>query len=1139
MYRDIVQASPDGIWLVELSGRTIYANPAMTAMLGCTQEGMAALPIQGALDEQGALDWAAHVASLEAGRPDPGDVEVLLHRADGSAFWALANQTLLEADAELGLPRRLLVCFADWDERRGVMQHEARSRQTLDEAERIARLGSWVSDAATGELEPSEGLSQLLDLPEGPLRTEHLVALLPDDDPGFRESYAAADLAVRPFSTEARLRTPTGYRWFAVRVARGVGPEGREVRHGTVVDIHEHRLVESALEDAVLQNVLLQTAATAANEAPSFEEALRRSLQLILGTGEWERARAFRPAADDALPVPFYVNHVDCLADEEDPTTVPIEREIAARVIAERRFIWSDAGGRGGPMVAFPIGVPDEVIAVGVISSTTPVEHPDMVRAVLAQAGSQLARIAERDRVAEALEEARDAAMEASRQKSDFLATMSHEIRTPLNGVIGLNDLLLRGHLEADQQRLATGIQVSSRVLLGIINDILDFSKIEAGHLALEEMDFDVRAVLDQVASVLGESARTRGLELLVGCDPDVPAVLCGDPTRLAQVLNNLGSNAVKFTESGSVTIRVSLAADDRSEPAPDASARAEVDGEDAAGPGAIELRVEVTDTGAGIPEDQRAAIFDPFEQGDASTTRKHGGTGLGLAICRDIVAALGGRIAVESVLGRGSVFWFSAVFRPAIGDEPSAEDRAAREALTGRHVLVVDDHELNRLILAEHVGWWGVRCTTVTSVSEGMDALRAAAPGGYDLVLLDLAMPERDGFELAAEVQASPELGDVALVMLGSMLPPDPARLREAGIAGSLTKPVLASTLRALLLRYLAPEAFPATAAASLPKTAILSAKPGFERRRVLVVEDNPINQMVAIGMLDAVGYAADVADDGDKALEAISRGSSDRYGAVLMDLEMPRMDGVAATRALRKLEAEWGHDAMRLPVIAMTASVVRGERERCLAAGMDDFLSKPVDPNALAAAMDRWTLAPEAAGGDLTPPTPGEADGAEPVGESEPGQATWRPDPGPAAVRDPNEVPELVPRTPWLSGPLDRDRVDLLWELDGQGGYLTRVVGRFSVDRERLVGPVAEAADAGSPEALRSAAHSLKGTLNNLGLVHAGKLALELEELATDGVVVGAPAHIPALRAAVEEGLGLLLEYCAAHGRGVPGHG
>ena len=1110
-YREIVERSADGIWVLALTGETLYANPAMARMLGRAPAELAGLDVADVLDERGRRDFEAHVAELHDGATRDGDVEVLLHRADGTPFWTLASETLLAADPDDpdGSPARIVARFTHFDERRASLERETDLREILAEAEGLTGMGSVHSDVASDHAVASEGLLRMLDLPrDRPLRRQDVFDLIHPDDAHVLAAYREWDPDDGPYAYEARYRTPTGYRWFAGRVARRMTGRG-EGRVGSFIDIHDRRQAESALEDAVLQNVLLQAAAAAANEARTFHEGLRLAQQLILATGDWQRARAYAPDPDGGPPVPLYVNDDDRAADLADPSILPAERSIAARCIAEARLLWEEESFRGGPMVAFPVQVPGEVVAVGVISSETPIERPDMIRSVLAQAGSQMARVAERDRGARELAAARDAAMEASRQKSDFLATMSHEIRTPLNGVIGLNDLLLRTDLDADQQRLVTGIQVSSRSLLGIINDILDFSKIEAGHLVLETMDFDVRGVLDQVASVIGESARAKGLELVVSCDPEVPAVLSGDPTRLAQVLTNLGSNAVKFTEAGSVTLRLRLADGPRGGGGGEPGGGS---GGESGGAAELVLAAEVTDTGIGITPEQQELVFHPFAQADASTTRRFGGSGLGLAICREIVEALRGDIGVRSTPGRGSTFWFTVRMGEATGDGVGAEDVAAREELVGRRVLVVDDNEHNRLILSEQVGWWGVRCTTVTSVAEAVAALEEADASGdsYDLVLLDLQMPERDGFGLADEVRARASLQGLPLVMLSSTLPPDPERLRRAGIAGSVTKPVLASTLRALLMRYLAPEAAGAVAAAALPRTAAADVPAG-QRPRVLVVEDNQVNQMVASGLLDALGYDAEVVDDGDGAVEAVASHEPDHWGAVLMDLQMPRVDGFEATLAIRELEKSSGRvdpGRGRVPIVAMTASAIAGERERCLEAGMDDFLTKPVDPRTLAVTMDRWVprhggdplLVADAAGVRR-----GEAAAAAPAG-------------GPVVDASGAVV-------------LDRDRLDMLREVDDEGAYLARVLDRFEANHVSQVAAVAEAVSAADPVALRSTAHSLKGTLTNLGLVSAGRLAFELEQLGTDGRATPGAERLPALREAVAAGLEALRGYRDDH--------
>lgn len=776
---------------------------------------------------------------------------------------------------------------------------------------------------------------------------------------------------------------------------------------------------------------------------------------------DWDRGRAFLPDAAGRV-APYWLHEEDRREDEALPALAAAECALAQRVHDTRAVLWGeDPPGRHS--VGFPVEHGGAVVAVLVIGEPEPFRRPAMVVDMVRQAAVQISHVVERERAAHELAAARDAAMEGSRQKSEFLATMSHEIRTPTNGVIGLNDLLLRTALDAEQLRLAQGVQVSGRALLSLVDDVLDFSKIEAGRLELEEVDFDVRAVLDQVAAVLGAPARARGLDLVVSCHPGVPAALRGDPTRLAQVVTNLGSNAVKFTEEGRVTVET------RTVPVTGAAAS---DDE-------VVLHVEVVDTGVGIEAEHQESVFHRFVQADASTTRRFGGTGLGLAICREIVQALGGEIGLESVPGEGSRFWFTARFRPAEGGDAGLEDRRARERLAGRRVLVVDDDEGDRLILCEQVGWWGMRWESVSGVADALARVDAAQAAGdpFALVLLDLAVP--DGFELAAAIRARDDLGDLRLVLLSSSLPPARERLEAAGIAAAVTKPVLTSTLRALVLQQVdagpAPEGPPAAG----------------PRRPVLVAEDNPVNHMVAAGLLEALGHDSEAVDDGVAAVHAVrrahERGDRAAYSAVLMDLQMPRLDGFAAAREIRALEA--AHGAPRVPIIAMTASALAGERDRCLAAGMDDFLTKPVDPRALAEVVRRWMSGAGEDGGD------GEGDGD-----------------GEGAAAE-----------------VDLERLDMLRDLTDDHAYLDRVIGRFVTSSADLHDRVCRAVADGDAPALRQAAHSLKGSATNLGLVALGEHALGLEECGTDGRLERAADLLPGLATAVERGRAALLDYRA----------
>ena len=675
----------------------------------------------------------------------------------------------------------------------------------------------------------------------------------------------------------------------------------------------------------------------------------------------------------------------------------------------------------------------------------------------------------------EQLERAKNAAEAASRAKSAFLATMSHEIRTPMNGVLGMTEMLLGTNLTEAQRNYTRLVKRSGEHLLVIINDILDFSKIEAGKLTIEYINFNLWDLLEDIHTVYTPQAQSKGIALDFDIANDIPVAICGDPNRLRQIMANLLGNAIKFTEQGRIEARVRVASEDSQ---------------------SVMLRFEVIDTGIGISHEARGRLFEAFSQADDSTTRKFGGTGLGLAISKQLVELMGGAIGVDNGVRQGSVFWFTVSFdkRRVDPDAPGGQ----QHTLAGLRVLVVDENETSRIGLERHLAAWNVACEGAASAFDAVNRLRAAAitPQPFDAAIVDMELTQSSGLLLATTIKADPLTRPTRLILLSpERLAADPVQRREAGVAYQLIEPARAADLFACLGTR--PRGITAPAAQFLPPPRGSGDGRGEGKprvRRVLLAEDNPVNVEVAKAMLESLGLQAQVARNGQEALDAVRAGGVE---AVLMDCQMPVMDGFAATAAIRREELDAGRPRT-LPVIAITANALQGDREACLAAGMDDYLSKPFTQAELAAVIGRWMALPLSASRhhDEEAPTL------------------------PLATR------EVIQRDVINAAALEKIRA-----LSQAGGdaLVQKVVAAYVGDTPRQLQALHQAVEGEDADTVRRVAHSLKSASANVGADTLARLCKDLEHLGRSASVLGAAGLLSDMEQefqAVQHSLNAMLE-------------
>jgi two-component system, sensor histidine kinase and response regulator len=853
----------------------------------------------------------------------------------------------------------------------------------------------------------------------------------PDDLARVMRAFERHLEAGEPLDSTVRLRTADGsYRWFRTRGGVERDAAGKRLRiSGSAQDVHDQKLAEDQLREVQArferavegtQDGLWEVDLSGPRGRFWLSPRLHELLGFKVGdlTDDQQVLRARIHPDDRAIS--------DAAVEQQLAEGVPIDIEVRMRT-ASGVWRWYRLRGRPGY---------------------------DALGRVIRTSGS-MQDVTEARAAREALVRASEAAQTASRAKSAFLATMSHEIRTPMNGIIGMTALLLDSVLGRVQREYAEAIHTSANSLLAIINDILDFSKIEAGKLEIESLEMDLWGQVEEVGSMLALQAAMKGLELIIDVAPDVPQTVLGDPQRIRQCLVNLAGNAIKFTSAGEIVIAVRRAGERG---------------------GTAQVRFEVRDTGIGIAPEARADLFKPFTQADSSTTRRYGGTGLGLSIVKHLTELMGGEVGLESEVGKGSTFWLTL---PLNRTEPSG--RSQRLTLDARpcRVLIVDDNSTSRRVLAGHLAGGPYEVASAASAAEALERLGAAVSEQrpFEVVLIDYQMPEMDGAMLGERIAGDPRLAGSRLILLTSLdRRDDHSRFASMGFTAYLTKPVRPRELRDCLAHMFAHDAeeWSARTHPLVTRGMLIAAGPGASPcgGRVLVVEDNPVNQKVAQKFLERFGCTVRVVGDGKEAVEITAR---ERFDLILMDMQMPVMDGIEATRAIRVAESS----GSRTPIVALTANVLAGQYQSCLDAGMDDVLAKPLEAARLREVLERFVLN-----------TPAGAAAAAPLRDSGPSLA---------------------------SAPLDIARLARLAGEDT--AFMRELLATFRASAAGSLGEMQRALPALDRDRLRRSAHKLRGASENIGAGRLSDLAALVESEAAAAPVERLARLVASLSAELAE--------------------